>query len=78
MAGRAVDGNANQDINQGSCAHPESTGPPAWWSVDLSASNPSQTYVIRNVTIYFRRAHPGNMYLSNENTYILMVLSTIK
>ena len=87
MAGRAVDGNTDQDLSDGSCAHPDSKndtvpaavrGSRGWWSVDLSAGDSSRTYVIRKVTIYFRKAYPGNMYLSNGNTYILMVLSTIK
>ena len=63
VAGRAVDGNTRQNLSDGSCAHPYSfdhTLPaavsrnPAWWSVDLSAGDPSTTYVITNVTIYFR------------------------
>ena len=63
MAGRAVDGDTSQYLNDSSCAHPYSwdfTLPnvvretPAWWSVDLSAGDPNMTYIIRNVTIYFR------------------------
>ena len=70
VAGRAVDGDTRQYLIDGSCAHPHSLdvtlpadvrGSRAWWSVDLSAGNPSQTYIIRNVTIYFRRLHQGKI-----------------
>ena len=70
VAGRAVDGNTSQNLNDGSCAHPHSSNEtlpadvresPAWWSVDLSDGDPSKTYVIRNVTIYFRRSHQGKI-----------------
>ena len=70
VAGRAVDGNRGQYLINGSCAHPHSydqalpaavRGTPAWWSVDLSAGDPNTTYIITNVTIYFRWAHVGKM-----------------
>ena len=51
-ASRAVDGNVNQDLSAGSCAHPlDNTGSPdtAWWEVDLG-----DEYVIQSVTIYDR------------------------
>ena len=69
-AGRAVDGNTRQYLQVLSCAHPHSRdetlpadvrGSPAWWSVDLSAGDPSQTYIITSVTIYFRQLQSGKL-----------------
>ena len=71
VAGRAVDGNTSQNLNDGSCAHPYSSNETlpaavresrAWWSVDLSAGDPTMTYVITSVTIYFRGAHSRKTY----------------
>ena len=70
MAGRAVDGDTSQNLNDGSCAHPYSSNETlpaalresrAWWSVDLSDGDPSRTYIITSVTIYFRGAHSRKM-----------------
>ena len=58
-----MDGGFSQKLGDGSCAHPESfasgvsdeeRGDPAWWSVDLASQNPTDRYLIENVTIYFR------------------------
>ena len=75
MAGRAVDGDTSQNLDDGSCAHPHSRdetlpadvrGSPAWWSVDLSAGDPTRTYVITSVTIYFRIDLSGKLvFFSN-------------
>ena len=83
MAGRAVDGNTSQNLDVGSCAHPSSfdgnlpaalRGSRAWWSVDLSDGDPSRTYVITSVTIYFRRANIRKIVCM----YILYVTRTFK
>ena len=69
-AGLAVDGDMRQYRLEGSCAHPHSEDMmlpddvrliPAWWQVDLSDGDPTRTYVIRNVTIYFRWENSGEL-----------------
>ena len=58
-----MDGGLSQKLGDGSCAHPDSNGlgvsrqergDPAWWSVDLASQNPTDRFIIENVTIYFR------------------------
>ena len=50
-----MDGGLSQELGDGSCAHPDSQGgDPAWWSVDLASQNPTDRFIIENVTIYFR------------------------
>ena len=57
----AVDGNLTQSPAEvcswsdslGSGATPAERDQPAWWSVDLASQNPSDRFIIENVTIYF-------------------------
>ena len=54
VASRAVDGYTHQNLNRGYCAHPHGQlGQGSWWTVDLS-DNDTTSFVIWNVTIYFR------------------------
>ena len=49
-AGRAVDGNTDQRLHAGHCAHPDTDwGKNAWWMVDLK-----DTYNFSRVIIYNR------------------------
>ena len=85
-AGQAVDGDMRQYLLEGSCAHPHSEDLmlpddvrliPAWWQVDLSDGDPTRTYVIRNVTIYFRLGHEGKTtYL--DFCFPLLVVSLLE
>ena len=73
VAKRAVDGYTNQDVDYGYCAHPSGqSGQGSWWTVDLSNNDPTITFVIQNVTIYFRDAHQCKYELS---TLVLLLPS---
>ena len=58
VAGRAVDGNHANDVNDGSCTHTEH-GTPPWWRVDLEAK-----YRIHKVNKIFLTPHD---YTKNYN-----------
>ncbi|KAK2183955.1 hypothetical protein NP493_291g03001 [Ridgeia piscesae] len=55
-ANKAVDGNTDQVIEHGYCAHPDADGGHAWWMVDLG--NP---YSISKVAIHNRDVRPERL-----------------